>query len=239
MLVITTERNNHMKRGKKYEAALKLVDINKLYTITEATTLVKKTSTVKFDATIDVSYRLNVDTTQADQQIRGTIVLPHGNGKTKKVLAVTMNKTADAKAAGADFVGGKELLEKINKENWFDFDVIVATPEMMGEIGKLGKVLGPKGLMPNPKTGTVAVDIGKAIKEIKAGKVEYRLDKEANVAVSIGRVSFSETQLSENLQALTDAIVRARPSSVKGNFFKSAVVHTTMGPAIKFTFDGR
>jgi large subunit ribosomal protein L1 len=228
-----------MKRGKKYEAALKLVDINKLYTITEATTLVKKTSTVKFDATIDVSYRLNVDTTQADQQIRGTIVLPHGNGKTKKVLAVTMNKTADAKAAGADFVGGKELLEKINKENWFDFDVIVATPEMMGEIGKLGKVLGPKGLMPNPKTGTVAVDIGKAIKEIKAGKVEYRLDKEANVAVSIGRVSFSETQLSENLQALTDAIVRARPSSVKGNFFKSAVVHTTMGPAIKFTFDGR
>jgi large subunit ribosomal protein L1 len=150
-----------------------------------------------------------------------------------------MNKSADAKAAGADFVGGKELLEKINKENWFDFDVIVATPEMMGEIGKLGKVLGPKGLMPNPKTGTVAVDIGKAIKEIKAGKVEYRLDKEANVAVSIGRVSFSETQLSENLQALTDAIVRARPSSVKGNFFKSAVVHTTMGPAIKFTFEGR
>ncbi len=239
MLVITTERNNDMKRGKKYEAALKLIDINKLYTIVEATTLVKKTSTVKFDATIDVSYRLNVDTTQADQQIRGTIVLPHGNGKTKKVLAVTSNKTADAKAAGADFVGGKELLEKINKENWFDFDVIVATPEMMGEIGKLGKVLGPKGLMPNPKTGTVAVDIGKAIKDIKAGKVEYRLDKEANVAVSIGRVSFTESQLSENLQALTDAIVRARPSSVKGNFFKSAVIHTTMGPAIKFTFDGR
>jgi large subunit ribosomal protein L1 len=239
LLVITTERNNDMKRGKKYEAALKLIDINKLYTIVEATTLVKKTSTVKFDATIDVSYRLNVDTTQADQQIRGTIVLPHGNGKTKKVLAVTSNKTADAKAAGADFVGGKELLEKINKENWFDFDVIVATPEMMGEIGKLGKVLGPKGLMPNPKTGTVAVDIGKAIKDIKAGKVEYRLDKEANVAVSIGRVSFTESQLSENLQALTDAIVRARPSSVKGNFFKSAVIHTTMGPAIKFTFDGR
>lgn len=228
-----------MKHGKKYEAALKLIDINKAYTILEATTLVKKTSTVKFDATVDVSYRLNVDTTQADQQIRGTIVLPHGNGKTKKVLAVTTSKTVDAQAAGADFVGGKELLEKINKENWFDFDVIVATPEMMGEIGKLGKVLGPKGLMPNPKTGTVAVDIGKAIKEIKAGKVEYRLDKEANVAVSIGRVSFTDQQLADNLQALTDAIVRARPSSVKGNFFKAAAIHTTMGPAIKITFEGR
>jgi len=228
-----------MKRGKKYEAALKLIDINKLYTIQEASALVKKTSTVKFDATVDVSYRLNVDTTQADQQIRGTIVLPHGNGKTKKVLAVTMSKTAEAKTAGADFVGGKELLEKINKENWFDFDVIVATPEMMGEIGKLGKVLGPKGLMPNPKTGTVAVDIGKAIKDIKAGKVEFRLDKEANVAVSIGRVSFSETQLAENLQALTDAIVKSRPASVKGNFFKAAAIHTTMGPGIKFTFEGR
>ena len=228
-----------MKRGKKYEAALKLVDINKLYTIQEASALVKKTSTVKFDATVDVSYRLNVDTTQADQQIRGTIVLPHGNGKTKKVLAVTLSKTAEAKAAGADFVGGKELLEKINKENWFDFDVIVATPEMMGEIGKLGKVLGPKGLMPNPKTGTVSVDIGKAIKDIKAGKVEFRLDKEANVAVSIGRVSFSEQQLAENLQALTEAIVKSRPASVKGNFFKAASIHTTMGPGIKFTFEGR
>ncbi len=239
MLVNTTERKVFMKRGKKYEAALKLVDINKLYNITEAAALVKKTSTVKFDATVDVSYRLNVDTTQADQQIRGTLVLPHGNGKTKIVLAVTMNKTADAKAAGAEFVGGKELLEKIQRENWFDFDVIVATPEMMGEIGKLGKVLGPKGLMPNPKTGTVAVDIAKAIKDIKAGKVEYRLDKEANVAVSIGRVSFTETQLAENLQALTEVIVKARPASVKGNFFKSAAIHTTMGPAIKITFDGR
>jgi large subunit ribosomal protein L1 len=228
-----------MKRGKKYVEAAKLVDANKLYTIAEAIELVKKTSTVKFDATVDVSYRLNVDTTKQDQQIRGTIVLPHGNGKTKKILAVTNSKLADAQAAGADFAGGKELLEKIQRENWFDFDVIVATPDMMGEIGKLGKVLGPKGLMPNPKTGTVTMDITKAIKEIKAGKVEYRLDKEANVAVSIGRVSFSSDKLVDNLQLLTDTLVKARPSSVKGAFFKSAVIHTTMGPAIKFTFEGR
>mgnify|MGYP003339436659 CR=1 FL=1 len=150
-----------MKRGKKYVEAAKLIDPNKLYTIAEAVELVKKTSTVKFDATVDVSYRLNVDTTKQDQQIRGTIVLPHGNGKTKKILAVTNSKLADAQAAGADFAGGKDLLEKIQRENWFDFDVIVATPDMMGEIGKLGKVLGPKGLMPNPKTGTVALDIAK------------------------------------------------------------------------------
>jgi large subunit ribosomal protein L1 len=228
-----------MKRGKKYVEAAKLIDPNKLYTIAEAVELVKKTSTVKFDATVDVSYRLNVDTTKQDQQIRGTIVLPHGNGKTKKILAVTNSKLADAQAAGADFAGGKDLLEKIQRENWFDFDVIVATPDMMGEIGKLGKVLGPKGLMPNPKTGTVALDIAKAIKDIKAGKVEYRLDKEANVAVSIGRVSFSADKLADNLQLLTDTLVKARPSSVKGAFFKSAAIHTTMGPAIKFTFDGR
>ena len=228
-----------MKRGKKYVEAAKLVDSNKLYTIAEAIELVKKTSTVKFDATVDVSYRLNVDTTKQDQQIRGTIVLPHGNGKTKKILALTNSKLADAQAAGADFAGGKDLLEKIQRENWFDFDVIVATPDMMGEIGKLGKVLGPKGLMPNPKTGTVTMDITKAIKDIKAGKVEYRLDKEANVAVSIGRVSFSEDKLVDNLQLLTDTLVKARPSSVKGAFFKSAAIHTTMGPAIKFTFEGR
>ena len=228
-----------MKRGKKYVEAAKLVDSNKLYTIAEAIELVKKTSTVKFDATVDVSYRLNVDTTKQDQQIRGTIVLPHGNGKTKKILALTNSKLADAQAAGADFAGGKDLLEKIQRENWFDFDVIVATPDMMGEIGKLGKVLGPKGLMPNPKTGTVTMDITKAIKDIKAGKVEYRLDKEANVAVSIGRVSFSEDKLLDNLQLLTDTLVKSRPSSVKGAFFKSAAIHTTMGPAIKFTFEGR
>jgi large subunit ribosomal protein L1 len=227
-----------MKRGKKFVAVQKLVDENKLYSIEEAAALIKKTSTVKFDATIDASFRLNVDTTQADQQIRGTLVLPHGNGKTKKVLALT-TKVDLAKSAGAEFVGGKELLEKIARENWFAFDVIVATPDMMGEIGKYGKVLGPKGLMPNPKTGTVAVDITKAILEIKAGKVEYRLDKEANVHVSIARVSFEPTKIAENLKALTDVLVKARPASIKGSFFKSAVIHTTMGPAIKITFEGR
>lgn len=228
-----------MKRGKKYQAALKLIDVNKAYTLEEAATLVKQTSTVKFDATIDVSFRINADPTQADQQIRGTLVLPHGNGKTKKVLTITSSKTKEATEAGSDFVGGKELLEKVQKENWFDFDVIVATPEMMGEIGKLGKVLGPKGLMPNPKTGTVTMDVAKAIKEIKAGKVEYRLDKEANIAVSVGRVSFSEAKLVDNLKALTETLVKVRPSALKGNMFKTATVHTTMGPAIKITFPGR
>jgi large subunit ribosomal protein L1 len=228
-----------MKRGKKYQAALKLIDVNKAYTLEEAATLVKQTSTVKFDATIDVSFRINADPTQADQQIRGTLVLPHGNGKTKKVLTITSSKTKEATEAGSDFVGGKELLEKVQKDNWFDFDVIVATPEMMGEIGKLGKVLGPKGLMPNPKTGTVTMDVAKAIKEIKAGKVEYRLDKEANIAVSVGRVSFSEAKLVDNLKALTETLVKVRPSALKGNMFKTATVHTTMGPAIKITFPGR
>ena len=186
-----------MKRSKKYQAALALVDAEKIYTIEEAVALVKKTSTVKFDATVDVSFRLNVDPKKADQQVRGTLVLPHGNGKTKTVLAIT-DRVEEAKAAGADFVGGKEMLEKIQKENWFGFDALVATPNMMGEIGKLGRVLGPKGLMPNPKTGTVNPDIAKAIKDIKAGKVEYRVDKEANMHVSIGRVSFEENKLADN-----------------------------------------
>jgi large subunit ribosomal protein L1 len=228
-----------MKRGKKYIAALKLIDINKSYTLEEAAALVKQTSTVKFDATVDVSFRINADPTQADQQIRGTMVLPHGNGKTKKILTITSSKTKEATDAGSDFVGGKELLEKIQKENWFAFDVIVATPEMMGEIGKLGKVLGPKGLMPNPKTGTVTMDVAKAIKEIKAGKVEYRLDKEANIAVSVGRVSFTEAQLVDNIAALTETLVKVRPSALKGNMFKTASIHTTMGPSIKITFPGR
>jgi large subunit ribosomal protein L1 len=228
-----------MKRGKKYQAALKLIDVNKAYTLEEASALVKQTSTVKFDATVDVSFRINADPTQADQQIRGTLVLPHGNGKTKKVLTITSSKTKEATEAGSDYVGGKELLEKVQRDNWFDFDVIVATPEMMGEIGKLGKVLGPKGLMPNPKTGTVTMDVAKAIKEIKAGKVEYRLDKEANIAVSIGRVSFTDVQLVENLKALTETLVKVRPSAIKGNMFKTATIHTTMGPAIKITFTGR
>ena len=227
-----------MKRSKKYQAALALVDAEKIYTIEEAVALVKKTSTVKFDATVDVSFRLNVDPKKADQQVRGTLVLPHGNGKTKTVLAIT-DRVEEAKAAGADFVGGKEMLEKIQKENWFGFDALVATPNMMGEIGKLGRVLGPKGLMPNPKTGTVNPDIAKAIKDIKAGKVEYRVDKEANMHVSIGRVSFEENKLADNLNALTEAIVKARPAVVKGTYIKNAVIHTTMGPSIKFTFNGR
>ncbi len=227
-----------MKKGKKYQAAAKLVDTNKFYTIAEACELVKQTSTVKFDATIGVSFRLNVDPRQADQQIRGTLILPHGNGKTKRVLAIT-NKIEEAKAAGADFVGGKEMLEKIQKENWFDFDVIVATPDMMGELGKMGRLLGPKGLMPNPKTGTVAVDIAKAISEIKAGKVEYRVDKEGNIHVAIARVSFDTDKIIDNLTAICDTIVKVRPSAVKGTYIKNAVIHTTMGPAIKITFEGR
>ena len=226
-----------MKKGKKYNAALAKVDPNKLYTIEEAVALVKETSTVKFDATVDVSFNINVDPKQADQQIRGTLILPHGNGKTKKVLAIT-DKVEDAKAAGADEVGGAEVIDKI-AQGYSDFDVIVATPNMMAMIGKVARILGPKGLMPNPKTGTVNPDIAKAVKEIKAGKVEYRVDKEANMHVSIARVSFDKSKIEENLQALVDAVLKARPASVKGTYVKNAVVHTTMGPAIHFTFNGR
>ncbi|NCA95400.1 MAG: 50S ribosomal protein L1 [Methanomicrobia archaeon] len=227
-----------MKRAKKYLIALEKVDQEKLYGIEEASKLVKETSTVKFDATIDVSLKLNVDPKQADQQVRGTLILPNGNGKTKRVLAIT-DKVEDAKSAGADFAGGKELLDKIQSQNWFDFDVIVATPNMMGEIGKLGRVLGPKGLMPNPKTGTVSPDIAKAIKEIKAGKIEYRVDKEGNMHVTIARVSFSETQIAENLKVFCEAVMKAKPAVVKNVYIKNAVLHTTMGPAIHFTFEGR
>lgn len=227
-----------MKKGKKYQAAAKLVEATKLYSIAEACELVKQTSITKFDSTINVSFRLNVDPKQADQQIRGTIILPHGNGKTKKVLAIT-NKVEEAKAAGADFAGGKDMLEKIQKENWFDFDIIVATPDMMGELGKMGRILGPKGLMPNPKTGTVAMDIAKAIQEIKAGKVEYRVDKEGNIHVSIARCSFDVSKIIDNLTAICEIIVKVKPAAVKGVYVKNAVIHTTMGPAIKITFDGR
>lgn len=226
-----------MKHSKNYRKVLELVDSSKVYSLAEACELVKKTSTVKFDATVDVSFHMNVDTTKADQQIRGTLILPHGNGKTKKICAIT-SKVEEAKNAGADFAGGKDLLEKIQKENWFDFDVIVATPEMMGELGKMGRLLGPKGLMPNPKTGTVAVDIAKAIKEIKLGKVEYRLDKNANMSLTIGRVSFATEDLVDNLVALTSTLVKVRPAAVKGSYIKTAVVHTTMGPSIHFTFEG-
>ena len=226
-----------MKKGKKYNAALEKVDSTKLYSVEEAAALVKETSTVKFDATVDVSFKLNVDPKQADQQVRGTLILPHGNGKTKRVLAIT-DKTEDAKNAGADFVGGPEIVEKISG-GWFDYDVIVATPNMMPVLGKVARVLGPKGLMPNPKSGTVNPDIARAVKEIKAGKVQYRVDKEANMHVSIARVSFDAKKIEENLSALVDAVVKARPASIKGTYIKNAVIHTTMGPAIHFTFNGR
>jgi large subunit ribosomal protein L1 len=228
-----------MKRGKKYTAASKLIEAKKEYTIAEASELVKTTSTVKFDATVELSMKLNVDTKANDQQVRGTLVLPHGNGKEKKVLVLTQNKIDEAKAAGADFVGGKETIEKIKNENWFGYDVIVATPDMMGEIGKIGRILGPKGLMPNPKTGTVTMDVTNAIKEIKAGKVEYRVDKDGNMHLSVGRVSFPAKNLEDNLNACVEAVVRARPAVIKGVYIKNAVVHTTMGPAIHVTFAGK
>ncbi len=227
-----------MKKGKKYQVAVSKIEAGKLYTIEEACALVKETSTVKFDGTIDVAFRLNVDPRQADQQLRGTLTLPHGNGKTKRILAVT-NKVEEATAAGADFVGGKEILDKIKNENWFDYDVIVATPDMMGELGKLGRILGPKGLMPNPKTGTVTPDISKAIQEIKAGKISYRVDKEGNICFSIARVSFDTEKIVDNLKAVCDTILKIRPASVKGVYVKNCAMHTVMGPSIKFTFEGR
>ncbi len=228
-----------MKQGKKYIAASKLIEKDRLYTLEEAAKLLKQTSTTKFDSTIDVSFALNVNPTNADQLIRGTITLPHGSGKTKTVLAVTNTKQEEAKAAGAEFVGGKELLDKIVRENWFGFDVIVATPDMMGELGKMGRVLGPKGLMPNPKTGTVSMEIGKAITEIKKGKIAYRVDKDGNLNISLARVSFSEQDIVDNLKAVCDMVVKSRPSSVKGIYMKNAVVHTTMGPGMKILVEGR
>lgn len=223
------------KYGKKYLEARKLIDSTKSYDAREALELARKTSFTKFDASIDASFNLNVDPRYADQQIRGAIVLPNGTGKSKRVLAIT-DKVKEATDAGADYVGGKELLEKIQKENWFDFDAIVATPNMMGELGKLGRVLGPKGLMPNPKTGTVNPDIAKAVKEIKAGKVEYRVDKQGNINVSIGRASFETAKLEENFKALKDAIMKAKPSTVKGAYIKNVVVSSSMGPGVKIDY---
>ena len=225
------------KFSKSYKKVVELVEKGKIYSIDEACELVKKTSTVKFDATVDVSFHFDIDPTQADQQVRGTLILPNGNGKSKKICAIT-SKVEDAKAAGADFAGGKELIEKILTENWFGFDVIIATPEMMGELGKAARILGPKGLMPNPKAGTVAPDIAKAVKEFKLGKVQYRLDKDANMHLSIGRVSFESAKLAENLKTLTSTLVKVRPAAVKGSYIKTAVVHTTMGPSIHFVFEG-
>ena len=227
------------KNSKKYEAALTKIEASKVYSLDEAVKLAKETSVTKFDSSVDISFKLNVNPTLADQLIRGTITLPHGNGKTKKVLVVTNTKLDEAKESGAEFFGGKEMLEKIQRENWFDFDIIVATPDMMGELGKMGRLLGPKGLMPNPKTGTVTMDVKGAVADIKRGKIAYRVDKDGNLSMGIGRVSFSDADLLDNLVAITDTIAKARPSTVKGTYNLQAVVPTTMGPAIPVTFAGR
>lgn len=225
------------KKSKKYLQSQALIEKGKEYSVSEAISLVKKTATTKFDSTIRVSFKLNVDPRHADQQIRGAMVLPSGTGKTQKVLVVTQGaKAEEAKKAGADHVGGKEILEEI-KKGWFDFDVIVATPDMMAELGKLGKVLGPKGLMPNPKTGTVTVNVAQAIEEIKKGKVEYRVDKEGNINLLIGKASFEDSALNNNFEALYNAILKARPAAVKGHYIKSVTLSSTMGPGIKVIHD--
>ena len=223
-----------MKRGKKYVEAAKLIDRATLYEATDAVALVKKSAVAKFDETIEAHIRTGCDGRHADQQIRGAVVLPHGTGKTVKVLVFAKGaKAEEAEAAGADFVGGEELIPKIQNDNWFDFDVVVATPDMMGVVGRLGRVLGPKGLMPNPKAGTVTMDVAKAIKEIKAGKIEYRLDKSNIIHVPVGKVSFTEEQLADNFQALMGAVIKARPSTLKGTFLKSVTMASTMGPGVK------
>ncbi len=223
-----------MKHGKKYNEAAKQVDRATLYDPADAVALVKKTATAKFDETVELHIRTGCDGRHAEEQIRGAVVLPHGTGKTVRVLVFAKgDKVNEAEAAGADFVGGDELIPKIQNEGWLDFDVVVATPDMMGVVGRLGKVLGPKGLMPNPKAGTVTMDVTKAINDIKAGKIEYRLDKSNIVHCPIGKVSFSEEQLTENLKAIMDAIVKAKPASLKGTYLKSITISSTMGPGVK------
>lgn len=220
------------RHGKSYVNALAKVDRTKKYPISEAVALAKELDYAKFDGSVELSFRLNVNPRHADQQIRGAMVLPNGTGKSQKVLVITQGpKEQEAKDANADFVGGVDMIEKI-KGGWFDFDIIVATPDMMAELGKIGKILGPKGLMPNPKTGTVTMDIAKAVEEIKKGKIQYRVDKEGNIHVIIGKVSFSDDHLVENFQAIYDVIVKARPAVVKGTYIKNLVLSTTMGPGI-------
>ena len=222
------------KISKKYAQALAKIDRTKLYDSKEALDLVAEIATAKFDETVEAHIKLGVDGRHADQQVRGAIVLPHGTGKTKKVLVFAKGeKATEAQAAGADFVGAEDLVQKIQKENWFDFDVVVATPDMMGVVGRLGRVLGPKGLMPNPKSGTVTFDVTKAIEEIKAGKVEYRLDKNNIVHVPVGKVSFGGEKLAENFATLMSAIVKAKPASAKGTYLRSVTVASTMGPGVK------
>ncbi|MDI9509639.1 MAG: 50S ribosomal protein L1 [Clostridiales bacterium] len=223
-----------MKRGKKYADAAKLIDREVQYDTAEAISLVKKSAYAKFDETIEAHIRLGVDGRHADQQVRGAVVLPHGTGKTVRVLVFAKgDKVAEAEAAGADFVGGEELIPKIQNEGWFEFDVVVATPDMMGVVGRLGRVLGPKGLMPNPKAGTVTMDVAKAISDIKAGKIEYRLDKTNIIHVPVGKASFSEEQLTDNFRTLIEAIVKARPAAAKGQYLRSVTLASTMGPGIK------
>ena len=222
------------KLGKKYKTAIEKYDRSNLYNASEALKIVTDVASAKFDETVEAHIRLGVDSRHADQQVRGAVVLPHGTGKTKRVLVFAKgDKATEAQQAGADFVGAEDMAEKIQKENWFDFDVIVATPDMMGVIGRLGRVLGPKGLMPNPKSGTVTQDVTKAIEEIKAGKVEYRLDKTNIIHVPVGKVSFGAEKLSENFFALIDAIIKAKPAAAKGQYLKSVSVTSTMGPGVK------
>ncbi len=223
-----------MKKGKRYVEAAKLVDKTATYDVAEAVSLVKKSASAKFDETVEAHIRLGVDGRHADQQVRGAVVLPNGTGKTVRVLVFAKgDKVDEALAAGADYAGGEELVPKIQNENWFEFDVVVATPDMMGVVGRLGRVLGPKGLMPNPKAGTVTMDVAKAISEIKAGKIEYRLDKTNIIHVPIGKASFTEEQLADNFQTLIDAINKAKPSAAKGQYLRSVTIASTMGPGVK------
>jgi large subunit ribosomal protein L1 len=222
-----------MKKGKRYAEASKLVDSSKVYEVKEALDVIEKMPKAKFDETVELHVKLGVDSKHADQQVRGTVVLPNGTGKSLRVLVFAKgDKAKEAEAAGADFVGAEELVPKIEKENWFDYDVIVATPDMMGVIGRLGKVLGPKGLMPNPKSGTVTMDVTKAVSEIKSGKVEYRLDKTNIIHLGIGKVSFGTEKLVENYQTIIDAIIKAKPAAAKGQYIKSVALTTTMGPSL-------
>jgi large subunit ribosomal protein L1 len=223
------------KHGKKYQEAIQKVDREKVYEPVEALELVKSISTAKFDETVEAAFRLGIDTKKADQQVRGAVVLPHGTGKTKRVLVFAKGEKAkEAEAAGADFVGDEELVAKV-QQGWLEFDVVVATPDMMGQVGRLGRILGPKGLMPNPKTGTVTFEVEKAVNEIKAGKIEYRADKAGNIHAAIGKVSFSTEQLSENLQALSDALTKAKPAAAKGTYMKNVSVSSTMGPGVQIS----
>ena len=222
------------KRGKKYQDSLKLVDRSRLYDLNEAIELVQKTAVANFDETIELAVRLGVDPRHADQQVRGTVVLPHGTGRTERILVFAKgDKLKEAQEAGADYAGGEELVQKIQQENWFDFDVVVATPDMMGVVGRIGRVLGPKGLMPNPKAGTVTFDVAQAVEEIKAGKVEYRVDKAAIINVPVGKKSFGTEKLTENLKTLMSAIIKSKPAAAKGRYLRSVTVASTMGPGIR------